>query len=128
MSRWNRTYRPPNGCHMCGHTWHPRGSWLSSRCPSCRSTSVYDATPIPRDRSPASLESEDAARRLSGLILGAVVGLIGCSCLLVLLVVMLVAPDVDRGQPPAFSKPVKQPTRAEPLVIPPPEPDRRPRK
>lgn len=30
-----RTLRPQNRCRACGHTWYPRGSNLSRKCPNC---------------------------------------------------------------------------------------------
>jgi predicted RNA-binding Zn-ribbon protein involved in translation (DUF1610 family) len=29
------TLRPQNSCGWCGHTWYPRGSHYSPRCPNC---------------------------------------------------------------------------------------------
>jgi hypothetical protein len=34
------TKRPQNRCSKCGHTWYPRGSNRSVRCPNCGNTSV----------------------------------------------------------------------------------------
>ncbi len=34
------TDRPQNGCETCGHTWFPRGSDLSAKCPRCGSQNV----------------------------------------------------------------------------------------
>lgn len=33
-----KTKRPLNKCTSCGRTWYPRGSNVSSRCPSCGSS------------------------------------------------------------------------------------------
>ena len=37
MATIRNTKRPLNRCASCGKTWYPRGSNLSSRCPSCGS-------------------------------------------------------------------------------------------
>jgi hypothetical protein len=42
--RW--TKRPQNQCRKCGHTWFPRGSDISVRCPECRSTATALALDI----------------------------------------------------------------------------------
>ena len=34
------TLRYQNICDDCGYQWYPRGHFVSTRCPSCRSTSV----------------------------------------------------------------------------------------
>jgi hypothetical protein len=34
------TKRPLNGCGDCGHSWFPKGSDLSRRCPGCGSGKV----------------------------------------------------------------------------------------
>lgn len=31
------TRRPQNICKSCGHTWYPRGSNISLKCPNCGS-------------------------------------------------------------------------------------------
>lgn len=33
---WYTTLRPLNQCGYCGHTWYPRGTDYSPRCPFCR--------------------------------------------------------------------------------------------
>ena len=39
-----RTKRPQNKCKSCGHTWYPRGTNLSPRCPHCGSADTKKIT------------------------------------------------------------------------------------
>lgn len=34
------TQRPQNICHICGHTWYPKGKNRAPRCPNCGKTNV----------------------------------------------------------------------------------------
>jgi len=38
-----RFKRPENSCSHCGHTWRPRGSDRSERCPKCRKANTVQA-------------------------------------------------------------------------------------
>lgn len=39
------TLRPQNKCGSCGHTWHPRGTDQSPKCPACGSRSTRIVAP-----------------------------------------------------------------------------------
>lgn len=68
------TKRPLNSCNACGHTWYPRGSNLSRRCPDCKSPDVGLAPMVSTFQlapTPKGLSSCDIAALIVVFILAA---------------------------------------------------------